>query len=177
MKILKLKFEDFYLIKPKIFKDKRGTFRRHLCIKTLKKHGININVAQGNISESKKKGTLRGFHFKDKPSSEYKILSCLRGSIHHVAVDLRKNSKTYKKNFSINLYSKNRYSLIIPPLCANAFLTLQDNSMIHYYMGDYFDNKKYKGFRYDDPSFKIKWPFKPIVINKRDKGYKDFKFE
>ena len=49
--------------------------------------------------------------------------------------------------------------------------------MIHYYMGDYFDNKKYKGFRYDDPSFKIKWPFKPIVINKRDKGYKDFKFE
>ena len=87
-----------------------------------------------------------------------------------------KNSKTYKKYFSINLYSKNRYSLIIPPLCANAFLTLEDNSMIHYYMGDYFDNKKYKGFRFNDPSFNIKWPFDPVVINKRDKITKTSKF-
>ena len=108
MKLIKLKFKGFFLIKPNIFKDHRGTFRRHLCIKTLRKYGIKIDVAQGNISENKKKGTLRGFHYKEKPSREFKILSCLKGSIHHVAVDLRKNSKTYKKYFSINLYSKNR---------------------------------------------------------------------
>ncbi len=176
MKIKKLSFEGFYLIKPKVFKDNRGIFRRHLCLRTLKNKNIKINIAQGNISESFKRGTLRGFHFKKNPSKEYKILSCLKGSIFHVAVDLRKKSKTYKKYFSIKLHSSNYESLIIPPNCANAFLTLQKNTLIHYYMGDYFEKKKYRGFRYNDPSFNIKWPFKPKVINKRDNSYKDFKF-
>ena len=176
MKIKKLSFEGFYLITPKVFKDERGIFRRHLCLKTLKQKKIKINVAQGNVSESFKKGTLRGFHYKEKPSKEYKILSCLKGSIYHVAVDLRKKSKTYKKHFAIELKSSNYESLIIPPSCANAFLTLEKNTLIHYYMGDFFEKNKYKGFRYNDPSFKIKWPFKPEVINIRDDSYKDIKF-
>ena len=175
MKIEKLKFEGFYLIKPNVFRDKRGIFRRHLCLKTLKKKKIKIDIAQGNISESFTKGTLRGFHYKTKPSKEYKILSCLKGSIHHVAIDLRKNSKTYGKHFSITLRSKDCYSLIIPPICANAFLTLEKNTLIHYYMGDYFEKSKYKGFRYNDPLFNVKWPFKPKLFNYRDDNYKDFK--
>tara|TARA_X000000368_G_C22763534_1_gene593894 strand:+ start:125 stop:655 length:531 start_codon:yes stop_codon:yes gene_type:complete len=175
MKIKKLKFEGFFLIKPNIFTDKRGIFRRHLCLKTLKKKNININIVQGNISESFKKGTLRGFHYKKKPSKEYKILSCLKGSIYHIAVDLRKNSKTFKKHFSIKLESKDCFSLIIPPMCANAFLTLEKNTLIHYYMGDYFEKNKYKGFRYNDPMFNVKWPFKPKLINFRDNNYKDLK--
>jgi dTDP-4-dehydrorhamnose 3,5-epimerase len=176
MKIKKLKFEDFFLIKPNVFKDGRGTFRRHFCLKSLKKKNINIKIAQGNISESLLKGTIRGFHYKKRPSKEYKILSCLKGSIYHVAVDLRKKSKTYGRHFSIKLKSSDYYSLIIPPMCANALLTLENNTMIHYYMGDYFEKKKYFGFRYNDPLFKIKWPFKPKIINHRDNNYKDFKF-
>ena len=176
MKIKKLKFEGFYLIKPNVFKDFRGTFRRHFCLQTLKKKNINLEVAQGNISESLLKGTLRGFHYKKKPTKEYKILSCLSGSIYHVAVDLRKKSKTYKKHFSIKLKSSEYSSLIIPPMCANAFLTLENSTMIHYYMGDYFDKKNYFGFRYNDPSFKIRWPFEPKIINNRDKNYKDLIF-
>jgi dTDP-4-dehydrorhamnose 3,5-epimerase len=176
MKIKKLKFEGFFLCKPNVFKDERGIFRRHLCLKELKKKNIIIEVVQGNISESFKKGTLRGFHYKNNPTKEFKILSCLKGSIYHVAVDLRKKSKTYKKYFSIRLNSKDNFSIIIPPMCANAFLTLEKNTLIHYYMGDYFEKEKYKGFRYNDPAFNVKWPFKPKLINSRDNNYKDFKF-
>ena len=175
MKIEKLKFKGFYIFKPIVFKDNRGIFRRHLCQKTLRNKNIRINIVQGNVSESFKRGTLRGFHYKKSPSKEYKILSCLKGSIFHVAVDLRKKSKTFGKYFSIKLKADNFESLIIPPNCANAFLTLENNTLIHYYMGDYFEKSKYMGFRYNDPSFKIKWPFKPKIINYRDNNYEDFK--
>ena len=175
MKIEKLKFQDFYLIKPALYKDNRGVFYWHFCEKELKKN-IKVSAKQGNISISVKKGTLRGFHYKQKPSKEYKVLSCLSGSLFHSAVDLRKNSKTFMKNFSITLKSSDRFTLIVPPSCANAFLTLEDNTTVHYYMGDFFEDNKYKGFRYNDPAFNIKWPFKPKVINERDKNYPDFEF-
>lgn len=176
MIVKKLKFKDFFIIKPKVHSDKRGVFRRHICQRILKKNNINLEICQGNVSESYKKGTLRGFHFKKNPSKEYKILSCLKGKIFHVAVDLRKNSKTYGKHFSKIMDAKNYESMIIPPNCANAFLTLENNTLIHYYMGDYFEKKKYFGFRYNDPFLKVKWPFEPKIINSRDQSYKNFKF-
>jgi dTDP-4-dehydrorhamnose 3,5-epimerase len=176
MKIKKLKFEGFYLIKPLCYKDNRGFFFRNFCEREFRKKKINISVKQGNISINLKKGTLRGFHYKDKPSKEYKVISCMRGSIFHSAVDLRKKSKTFMQNFSIKLKSSDNLSLVIPPLCANAFLTLENNTVIHYYMGDFFENNKYKGFRYNDPLFNICWPFEPQVINNRDKNYPDFSF-
>lgn len=170
----KLTFEEFYIYKPKVFKDTRGNFRRHFCKKEFKNAGIKIDVAQGNVSESLTKGTLRGFHYKKGKSKETKVLSCLRGSIFHVAIDLRKKSKTYLKSFSRVIDSRTCESIIIPPNCANAILTLSHNTVLHYYMGDYFESKKYTGIRFDDPFFKIKWPFKPNIINDRDKNYPDF---
>jgi dTDP-4-dehydrorhamnose 3,5-epimerase len=175
MKIKKLKFQGFFLIKPLIHKDGRGFFFRNFCEREIKKK-INISIKQGNVSINLKKGTLRGFHYKENPSKEYKIISCLRGSIFHSAVDLRKDSKTFMQNFNIQLKSSDNYSLIIPPLCANAYLTLENNTVIHYYMGDFFEKNKYKGFRYNDPLFNINWPFKPKIINNRDKNYSDFSF-
>ena len=123
MKIIKLKFQGFYLIKPTIHKDERGVFYRHFCEHELKKKKIKISVKQGNISNNLKKGTLRGFHYKKKPSREHKIISCLTGSLINSSVDLRKESRTFMKNFSITLKASDRYILIVPPLCATAFLT------------------------------------------------------
>ena len=176
MKLKKLKFEGFYLFSSKSHYDERGHFRRHFCKDFLKKKKINLDIKQGNVSHSFKKGTLRGFHFKKGKSKETKILSCLTGSIFHVAIDLRKKSRTYKKTFSIILDSKNKESIIIPPKCANAILTLKDNTILHYYMSDFFEAKKYSGIRYNDPSLKIKWPIKPKIINFRDKNYPNFNF-
>ncbi len=169
-----LKFRGFYTFEPKVHYDKRGSFRRHLCLKELKKNKINFSVKQGNVSISKKKGTLRGFHYKSGNSKESKILSCITGSIYHVAIDLRENSKTFKKHFAVTLNSKQNRSIIIPAHCANAILTLEDNTILHYYMSDYFEEKKYSGIRFNDPKFKIKWPIKPRIVIPRDMDYKNF---
>ena len=171
----KLKFDGFYIYKPKVHKDERGNFRRHFCKNDFKKIGFKTNIVQGNVSESLKKGTLRGFHYKSGKTKETKILSCITGEIYHVAIDLRKDSKTYLKSFSKIIKSTSFESIVVPPNCANAILTLKNNTILHYYMGDYFKEKNYQGIKYNDQFFKIKWPFKPKIINARDKNYPNFK--
>ena len=117
---------------------------------------------------------MRGFHYKKKPSREHKIISCLTGSLINSSVDLRKESRTFMKNFSITLKASDRYILIVPPLCATAFLTLENNTTVHYYMGDYFNPNTYSGIRFDDPFFSVKWPHKPVYISSRDLQFPDF---
>ena len=172
MKFLKQKIKGVFLIKPEPFKDKRGMFRRHFCKKELKKSGIDASVQQANISENPKKGTLRGFHYQKKPHQEAKTISCLKGSFFDVIIDLRKNSSTYKKWQSFVITEKNRFSLHIPKGCANAFLTLENNTLIHYYCSNSYNPKYESGVLFNDPALKIKWPFKPIHISEKDKNHK-----
>ena len=172
MKFLKQKLKGVFVIKPEPFKDKRGMFRRHFCKKELKKIGIETGVQQANISENPKKGTLRGFHYQKKPHQEAKTISCLKGSFFDVIIDLRKNSPTYKKWQSFVITEKNRFSLHIPKGCANAFLTLENNTLIHYYCSNSYNPKFESGVLFNDPALKIKWPFKPIHISEKDKNHK-----
>ena len=172
MKFLKQKLKGVYVIKPEPFKDKRGMFRRHFCKKELKKIGIETGVQQANISENPKKGTLRGFHYQKKPHQEAKTISCLKGSFFDVIIDLRKNSPTYKKWQSFVITEKNRLSLHIPKGCANAFLTLENNTLIHYYCSNSYNPKFESGVLFNDPALKIKWPFKPTHISEKDKNHK-----
>jgi len=157
--------------------DLRGSFHRSFCKRILKKNKINFDIKQGNISVNSKKFTLRGFHYENKPYKENKIINILNGKVYNVTIDIRKKSKTYMKKNIITLSSKNNFSLIIPAGCANAFLTLEDNTIVHYYMSDYYTplNKRYSGFRYDDSFFSINWPKKPKIISNKDKSYKNFK--
>ena len=90
--------------------------------------------------------TLKGFHFKRKPFSEDKILSCIKGEICDIAVDLRSKSKTYKKWISFRLNEKNKYLLLVPKGCANAFLTLKDNTLIHCYSSQYYNSNPKAAF-------------------------------
>lgn len=174
MRIKKTKISKCYLIIPNKNFDLRGSFHRAYCKKILKKHNIKFDIKQTNISINKKKNTLRGFHFQKYPFTENKILSCTNGSIYNVTIDLRKNSKTYLNKYICKLNSKKNNSILIPAGCANAFLTMENNTIIHYYMDSFFeDNIKsnYSGFRFDDEVIKVKWPKKPIVISIQDKNY------
>ena len=124
------------------------------------------------VSENPKRGTLRGFHYQKKPHQEAKTISCLKGSFFDVIIDLRKNSPTYKKWQSFVITEKNRFSLHIPKGCANAFLTLENNTLIHYYCSNSYNPKFESGVLFNDPALKIKWPFKPIHISEKDKNHK-----
>tara|TARA_B100001057_G_scaffold496551_1_gene598300 strand:- start:910 stop:1443 length:534 start_codon:yes stop_codon:yes gene_type:complete len=174
MKLIRTKIHGMYLIKPELFKDKRGIFRRNFCEKIFKRKNIIFEIKQCNISENFKRGTLRGFHYQRKTKKDSKIITCISGRILNVTIDLRRESKTYLKVIRTYLSSKNRKSLLVPSNCANAFLTLENNTIIQYYMSEFFNKNNDGGIRYNDKYFNIKWPFKPKVISKKDFNYKDF---
>lgn len=172
MILKKQQIEDVILIEAECHTDERGLFRRHYCEKKLKDKGIDFTVKQGNISENLKKHTIRGFHYQLTPSNESKIISCISGCIFNVVIDMRKNSPTYLQYQEFNISASGKESLYIPVGCANAFLTLEANSWVHYYMNDFFTTESL-GFRYDDPTFAIKWPVKPEYMSYKDRNYPD----
>ena len=174
MKFSSQSIEGVVLISPNVFEDNRGAFRRTYCTKELKEHGIDLSVCQGNISENTHQYTMRGFHYQKSPSSESKLLTPISGSIYNVLIDLRSTSSTFLKSIAIEVSSSLRETLHVPAGCANAFLTLDANTVVHYYMGDYFKPDSYCGFRYNDPFFDIQWPNKVKVISDRDKTFPDF---
>jgi dTDP-4-dehydrorhamnose 3,5-epimerase len=161
-----------FLIKAKSYHDDRGLFRRHYCENELKENGIDFSVKQGNISENTKKLTMRGFHYQNLPSKESKIISCVTGSVYNVIIDMRRDSPTFLEWQEFSLSADGRESLYIPVGCANAFLTLEDHTRIHYYMNDFFSTDSL-GFKYNDPAFSIPWPSAPQHISGKDMEYPD----
>ena len=174
MKFVNQKIDGIYLIKPTLHQDERGVFRRSFCEDEFASHGIKFNVKQGNISENFKKHTLRGFHYQISPSKESKIISCITGSIYNVVIDLREDSETYHEWFALEISSINKESIYVPEGCANAFLTMSENTIVHYYMGDSFSLNTYHGIRYNDPMFSVDWPFEPKVISQKDLNISDY---
>ena len=169
MKFVKQKIEGVFLIKHKGFSDKRGLFSRVYCKKIYKK--LRFNPVQTNISYNKKKNTLRGFHYQISKSSEKKIITCVKGKIYDIVIDLRKKSKTYKKWISFKLSSKNLNSIFVPKGCANAFLTLENDSIVFYHTSNYYYFKNERGLRYNDQNLKFKWPSKIKTISTKDKNF------
>jgi len=174
MKFIKKNLSGLFIIKPEPYSDKRGLLRRHFCQQEFGEQGIMTDVKQCNISENRLSHTLRGFHYQHPPYGEDKILSCFKGAIYDVVVDLRRHSKTYLKWESFELTEQNRLSLYVPKGCANAYLTLQDNTWIFYYHSEFYTLGAEAAIRYNDPFFKFDWPAEPIVISDKDKCHPDF---
>lgn len=174
MKFIRQSIEGLVLIKPDVFEDNRGAFRRNFCANELKANGIELSVCQGNISENTSAFTMRGFHYQKNPSSESKVLTPVSGGIYNVVIDLRPYSSTFLKSVALEISSSRRESLHVPVGCANAFLTIAANTVVHYYMGDYFKPESYAGFRYNDPYFGVQWPHVPAVISDRDAAFPNF---
>lgn len=174
MKFTQLKLPGVYVIEAEPFLDDRGAFRRHFCKSEFEAYGIASSVEQANVSENKHALTLRGFHYQLGESAEGKTLSCLRGSIYDIIVDLRSDSPTYMQWVSVELNEKNRKSIHIAPGCANAFLTLEDNSLIQYYVSTRYTPESERGVRYNDASFGFVWPSAPRFISDKDADHPDF---
>ncbi len=170
----KTKIKDLFLIKPKTFKDKRGFFYRNYCLESFKKKKIKFNIFQCNVSQNLKKGTLRGFHYSPISNKENKIMSCLNGELFLVVIDIRKRSSSYLKEFTIKINKENKVSVLIPAGCANASLSIKNNTIVQYYMSSSYNKKSQKSFNYKDPFLKIKWPIKPKIISKKDELSKNF---
>lgn len=175
MKFHEQKLLGVYIIEPESFTDDRGVFRRHFCDREFAERSIVTDVRQSNVSENRYAHTLRGFHYQISPYGEGKTLSCLKGSIYDIIVDVRPQSPTYMQWISIELNEENRYSIHIAPGCANAFLTLEASCLIHYYCSQPYTPSAERGIRYNDPAFGFEWPHEPVVISEKDLKHPEFK--
>ena len=160
--IIKTNFKDLVIIQKKKFNDSRGYFQEIFSEKNIKKRFIF------NVMSFSKKNVLRGLHIQtSKPQG--KIITVLKGKIFDVAVDLRKNSKSFGKVFNIILSDKNSKSIYIPPGFAHGFYTLSKQNIITYSCTEYRSQNSETTIRYDDEMLKIKWPIKKLIISNKDK--------
>ena len=163
-----------YRIVPEIHVDDRGEFWRSYCRQDLAESGIDFDVCQSNVSINRNQHTLRGFHYQRLPSTEQKILTVMVGAIHAVIVDIRPDSLTFLAHEAFSFEVGDRSSLLVPEGCATGFLTLVDDTIVHYQMGDVYRPDSYTGFRYNDPAVGVAWPAEPAVMSERDRGFADF---
>lgn len=167
----KTSLEGLYIVKPQLLRDERGLFTRTFCKKEFAEIGFEKDFVQFNHSFNSKKGTLRGMHFQEAPFTETKLIRCVEGRVWDVAVDLRKESKTYLQYFGIELSKENMFSVLIPDGFAHGFLTLEDNSSLIYHHTEFFTPNKDRGILYNDPSIGIKWPIPISFISQKDTSY------
>ena len=160
--IIKKKFKDLFIVKNKVFKDNRGYFKE-----LLRENIINKKFPFLVMSCSKK-NVIRGLHLQTQ-NSQGKFVTVIKGRIFDIAVDLRKNSKTYGEYFSCILSEKNSNSIYIPPGFAHGFQALDKENYIIYNCTKYRNSKSEIAIKYDDENLNIKWPLKRQIVSKKDK--------
>lgn len=177
MLFTELNLKGAYIIEPELVSDERGFFARTFCRQEFADHGLNPCIAQCNISSNTHKGTLRGMHYQVSPHAEAKLLSCIRGAIYDVIIDLREDSRSYMQWLAVELSAENRKLLYIPEGFAHGFQTLEDNTEVLYQMSEFYHPECARGIRWDDPLFGIPWPIDHKAISTQDQLYELFKEE
>jgi dTDP-4-dehydrorhamnose 3,5-epimerase len=170
IKVYKKKIENLVILKSKTYQDKRGYFRE-LFKETLIKKRFPFQVMSFS-----KKNVIRGLHLQ-KTKSQGKFVTVIKGKIFDVVVDLRKNSKTFGKKFSIILSDKNSKSLYIPAGFAHGFCSLDKENYVVYSCTNYRDKLSEIGIKYNDKILDIRWPIKKPIISIKDKkniSYSEF---
>ncbi len=174
MNFLETPLAGAYIIETRRHEDARGYFARMYCRNEFREIGLLDSFVQSNISFNHKQGTLRGMHYQDDPYAEVKLVTCFAGEIYDVIVDVRRDSETYCSWFGVHLSSSNNKSLYIPKGFAHGFLTMQDDTLVHYQMGEFYKPEYARGIRWNDPAFNIVWPGSIETISERDRTYPDF---
>ncbi len=161
--ITQTKFKDLFIIKNKSFNDKRGYFKE-----LVRENRINKKFPFLVMSYSRK-NIIRGLHIQTK-DSQGKFVTVIKGRIFDVAVDLRKNSKTFGKYYTCILSEKNSKSIFIPPGFAHGFQALEKENYIIYSCTKYRNKKSETAINFNDKNLKINWPIKKPIISKKDEN-------
>jgi len=162
-----------YVIELERVEDERGFFARSWCAEEFRREGLDAKVAQANVSINKQSGTLRGLHYQTPPFAESKVVSCIKGAVYDVIIDLRFDSATFLRWFAVELSADNRKALYVPKCFAHGFLTLQDNAEVTYLISEFYSPQHARGVRWNDDLFGIQWPMKPQVLSLKDGQFPD----
>ena len=165
---------EVFLIEPIIHKDIRGyfveTFKQALFDKAI---GYKVDFVQDNESKSISRGVLRGLHFQSYPYTQGKLVRVINGKVLDVAVDLRRNSKSFGSYVAIELSEENKKQLFIPRGFGHGFVVLSESATISYKVDAYYAAKHNEGIAYNDPDIDIDWGFSEgeIILSEADKNY------
>ena len=175
MNFTETKIAGVFIVEPEGFKDHRGFFAPAFSSREFEEHGMAAQFVETNISYSLRRGTIRGMHYQAAPHGQAKLVRCTRGSVYDVAVDIRPDSPTYGQWVGVELTAENRRMIYIPGDCAHGFQTLEDDSEVFYMVSSPYAPGAARGFRWDDPAFRIEWPETgERILVERDRTYPDY---
>lgn len=174
MEIIRTPLNDCFFIKSKMFGDERGFFMESFNKAKLSDHGLDFDVKQINFAKSSK-NVLRGMHYQMEPAAQGKLVGVMSGAVIDVAVDIRKNSPTYKQHFKIEISSPDTL-FYIPRGFAHAYYTLADDTLFYYAVDNFYNPDLESGLRYNDPELNIDWDLKEEpIVSQKDRNWPDFK--
>lgn len=159
------------ILQRKPIGDSRGYLERLFCSEELQSLALGRHIAQINHTLTANRGTVRGLHFQRPPHAEIKFVSCLRGEVFDVAVDLRDNSPTFLHWHAEVLSADNHKTLVIPEGFAHGFQTLTDNCEMLYFHTHTYQPDAEGGLNAQDPRLAIQWPLQVGGVSPRDAGH------
>jgi dTDP-4-dehydrorhamnose 3,5-epimerase len=170
MNIISTELSGLYIIEPKVFEDDRGYFFESYNEKIFLQNGIEIKWVQDNQSKSGY-GVLRGLHYQLEPYAQTKLVRVLEGEILDIAVDLRKDSPTFKNWLGIRLSAVNKRQLLVPKGFAHGFSVLSENAIVFYKCDEFYNPQAERGLIYDDCELAIDWGLAEadILLSKKDR--------
>ncbi len=167
MRITDCKIKDVKLIEPRVFEDDRGYFFESFRDNIFNDSGIDLEFVQDNVSKSYQ-NTIRGLHYQIK-SPQDKLITCLKGTILDVAVDIRKDSPTFGQHVAIELSDENHRLLLVPKGFAHGFSVLSKEAVVSYKCTDYYNPEGERGIHWNDPNIQINWRVNNPILSDKDK--------
>ncbi|ELW9443379.1 dTDP-4-dehydrorhamnose 3,5-epimerase [Pluralibacter gergoviae] len=158
MKVIKTAIPELLILEPKVFGDERGFFMESFNKRIFEDAvGYGVEFVQDNHSKSSK-GVLRGLHYQLNPHSQGKLVRCTSGEVFDVAVDIRRESKTFGKWVGVNLSAENKRQFWIPEGFAHGFYVLSDTAEFLYKTTNYYNPESDRGLMWNDTFLNIEWP-------------------
>lgn len=173
MEFINVEIEGLIIIEPNVFEDERGYFYESYNKAEFDKNGIKTIFIQDNESLSQI-NVLRGLHFQNAPFSQAKLIRVIQGSVLDVAVDLRRQSKTYGQHYATELSASNKRMFYIPEGFAHGFLTLEDNTIFSYKCNNFYNKDSEDSILWNDEDLNINWGIETPILSDKDKKAKNF---
>ncbi len=168
MEKIETRIPGVYIIEPKVFGDHRGYFMETYSTSAFRELGIDNVFVQDNQSFTAQKGTLRGIHFQNAPMAQTKLVRVTRGAVLDVAVDLRRDSPTYKQWIGVELSAENKRMLYIPRGFGHGFVTLTDDVEFCYKVDNLYSRECDRGIKFDDAEIGVEWGIVDPILSEKD---------
>lgn len=176
MKLEKTPLQDCFILKPRVFHDQRGSFCETYNKKIFEEvTGLKIDFVQDNQSTSSR-GVLRGLHYQEGDMAQAKLVRVIKGKVLDIVVDLRKNSKSFGKSFSLILDDQEHLQLFVPRGFAHGFITLSEDSIFAYKCDNLYDKASERGIIYNDATLDLDWHLseEEFIVSEKDLALPSF---